>query len=50
MKKHTIPDMVGGCVAHPNTPVHVRAPCALTEASDERDVEARRAVGARLRE
>ena len=39
VKKHTIPDMVGGCVAHPNTLVHVRAPCALTEASDERDVE-----------
>ena len=39
VKKHTIPDLVRGCVAHPNTLVHVRAPCALTEASDERDVE-----------
>ena len=39
VKKHAIPDLVGGCVAHPNTLVHVRAPCALTEASDERDVE-----------
>ena len=39
VKKHTIPDLAGGCVAHPNTLVHVRAPCALTEASDERDVE-----------
>ena len=40
VKKHTIPDLVGGCVAHPNTLVHVRAPCALTEASEGRDVEA----------
>lgn len=39
VKKHTIPDLAGGCVAHPNTLIHVRAPCALTEASDERDVE-----------
>ena len=40
VKKHTIPDLAGGCgAAHPNTLVHVRAPCALTEASDARDVE-----------
>ena len=39
VKKHTIPDLAGGCVAHPNTLIHVRAPCALTEASDARDVE-----------